>query len=131
MFCIYFGEKRKQRLDGGPGLIAQFSKCDFLNLWDFLSRNMWSKFFSSTNFWSKKISTENRKICFETKKKSGKINEKVNEKWKFRNFGFFRFFLEISKCSFFIDFFIYFPPDFFCLKNIFRSSSDFFFISKK
>ena len=33
------------RLDGGPGLIAQFSKCDFWNLGDFWNRNMWSIFF--------------------------------------------------------------------------------------
>ena len=50
MLCNDFGKKRKQMLDGGPGLIAQFSKCDFWNLGDFLNRNMWSKFFSSIFF---------------------------------------------------------------------------------
>ena len=51
--CIYLGKNREQGLDGGQGLIAQFSKCDFWNLGDFLNQNMWSKFFSSIFFSSK------------------------------------------------------------------------------
>ena len=35
---------------GAPGLIAQFSKCDFWNLEKIWDRNMWSKIFSSKNF---------------------------------------------------------------------------------
>ena len=49
-YCIYLGEIKEQGLDGGHGRIAQFSKYDFWNLWNFLTRNMWSKKFSSKNF---------------------------------------------------------------------------------
>ena len=115
------GKKVKQMLDGGPGLIVQFSKCDFWNLGDFLNRNMWSK-----TFWSKKIDRKKfRNIFFETKTFS---YEKVNEKWKFWNFDFFDEKVEkneISKFSFFIDFFIGFFLEYFVVsKNIFRCLSE-------
>ena len=79
-FCIYLAKKKKQRLDGGPGLIAQFSKCDFWNLGDFLNRNMWSKKNRRKKNWSKKISIKHRKKKISRPKKNPK---KINEKLKF------------------------------------------------
>ena len=56
MVLYLFRKKRKQRLDGGPGLIAQFSKYDFWNLWDIWDRNIF--------FWKcHKVFWSSKKIC--------------------------------------------------------------------
>ena len=78
-----------------PGLIAQFSKCDFWNLGNFLNRNMWSiffrrKYFDRNNFDQKtKIIFRDQKIFdFFSMNKSLKIeNFEILEKVrKNRNF---------------------------------------------
>ena len=61
------------RLDGGPGLIAQFSKCDFWNLGDFLNQNMWSKKFRQKIVDRKHFGEKNRKLFFEVKKISKNV----------------------------------------------------------
>ena len=55
-----------------PGLIAQFSKCDFWNLEKISDRNMWSNFFSSIFFDRKKFDRKNifQKQYFFDEKKS-------------------------------------------------------------
>ena len=67
--CFNLKKKTKQRLDGGPGLIAQFSKCDFWNLGVFLNRNMWSRFFSSKKNDRKCFRSKNSKYIFRDQKK--------------------------------------------------------------
>ena len=88
------------------GLLTQFSKCDFWNLWVFLSRNMWSKIVSWNFFlieiffdWKNNFSKNN----FSRPKK---ILWKSQWKMKILKFWFFDEKIEISKFSFFIDFFI-------------------------
>ena len=73
------------------------------------------------------------KNIFRDQKKIGKKSyEKVNEKWKFRNFEKFSKKIKILKFSFFIDFFIgFFSKIFWSRKIFFRSSSEKLFISKK
>ena len=101
-------------LDGGPGLIAQFSKCDFWNLGDFLNRNMWWKKIVE-NFLIEQFSIKKRKIFFEIKHFPKKINENLKiSKFQKKNRK-----LKISKFLFVIDFFIDFFRKVFGLEKLF------------
>ena len=81
----------------------------------------------------KKCSRKSRKNIFRDQKNIGEIIfEKVNEKWKFRNLDFFKKKIEISKFSFYIDFFIRFFRKIFGLKKYFSELfRKIFFISRK
>ena len=89
-------QKKEQRLDGGPGLFAEFSKCDFWNLGDFFIE-ICGRFFSSNIFRSEIFSIEKRcfrKIVFRDKKNRKKFLWKSQWKMKILKFYFFRFFPE-------------------------------------
>ena len=87
LVCLNLGEKVTMGLDGGPGLITQFSKCDFWNLGDFLNRNMWSKKIHRKNFDRKNFRSKNEKYFSRSKKNRKKSMKKS---MKIQNF-------EISK----------------------------------